>query len=183
MILNASWVNLNFDYDQITKKLESRLPTNLLSPNMMDFAMLELYSGASAAAGYDFDSLFVPFRCVAADIDSNKPVILSKGQLGSAIRASSTYPFYFKPIELDGKVLFDGGMYNNFPVDVAMNDFDPDIIIGSKATWNFPNPSEDDIKTQVQNMMTRETNFIIPDQKGVMIESNVPEINVIDFTQ
>ncbi len=180
---NASWIQLSFDYDEISKKMESRLPTNLLSPNLMDFAILELFAGASAASGYDFDSLFVPFRCVAADIDSNKSVIFRRGQLGNAIRASMTYPFYFKPIELDGKILFDGGLYNNFPVDVAVNEYDPDIIIGSKATWNFPNPSEDNIVTQVQNMITRETNFNIPEDKGLLIESNVPEINVIDFTR
>ena len=180
---NASWVNLFFDYDKVDEKLESRLPTNLISPNRMDFAILELYASASAAAAYDFDSLFVPFRCVAADIDSNKSFIFRKGPLGSAVRASTTYPFYFKPIEMDGKILFDGGLYNNFPVDVAMAEYNPDIIIGSKTTWNFPNPEEEDIISQVRNMIARETSFELPRDKGIMIEPNVPPINVIDFSR
>lgn len=180
---DASWVNLHFDYDDVTKKLESRLPTNLISPNMMDFAIMELFSSASAVSGYNFDSLFVPFRCVASDIDSAKSVILKSGQLGSAIRASLTYPFYFKPIELNGKLLFDGGMYNNFPADVAVNEFDPQIIIGSKTTWNPPNPQEDDIVSQIKNMITQETKFVIPDNKGIMIESNVADMNVVDFSR
>jgi predicted acylesterase/phospholipase RssA len=46
-----------------------------------------------AAAGYNFDSLMIPFRCVASDVQENSPVILRKGDLGSAIRASMTFPF------------------------------------------------------------------------------------------
>lgn len=179
---DASWIKLRFEFDEITNRLESRLPTNLLSPNLMDYAMMELFSAASAAAGYDFDSLFIPFRCVAADIDSNKTIVFGKGQLGHAIRASMTYPFYFKPIELDGRLLFDGGLYDNFPVNVALTEFNPDFVIGSKTTWNFPAPSEEDIITQIQNMVTRETSFNIPDEIGIVIEPDLPPVNVIDFS-
>ena len=52
-----------------------------------------------------------------------------------------TFPFYFKPIKIDGKLLFDGGMYNNFPADVALNDFKPNVIIGCKAAGNYGEPS------------------------------------------
>ncbi len=180
---NASWISLKFDYDDVKKKLQTKLPTNLISPFQMDFAIMELYASASAACDYNFDSLFVPFRCVASDIDSNKSVVLKNGQLGSAIRASSTYPFYFKPIVLNGKVLFDGGMYNNFPVDVAISAFHPDIIIGSKAASNYRDASHDDIISQVQNMIIKETNYKVPAENGVMIEPTMPHVNVIDFSQ
>ena len=180
---DASWIKLNFDFDEISNKLESRLPTNILSPNLMDYAMLELFSTSSAAAGYNFDSLCIPFRCVASDIDSNKTVVFRKGQVGHAIRASMTYPFYFKPVEMDGKVLFDGGLYDNFPVNVAITEFNPDFIIGSKTTWNFPDPSENNIISQIQNMITRETRFEIPENKGILVEPNLPALNVIDFSR
>jgi NTE family protein len=179
---NASMVNLKVNYNDIKKKLESRLPTNLISPNRMDFAVLEYYASAAAASKYNFDSLFVPFRCVAAEIDSNKAVIFRNGQLGSAIRASMTYPFYFKPIQINGKILFDGGLYNNFPVDVAMSEFHPDVIIGSKAVSNFPEPQHNDLMSQIQNIIVKETNFSVPEKNGILIEPDLPVANVIDFT-
>lgn len=63
----------------------------------------------SLAANFNFDSLMVPFRCMAADVAKNEPVMLKEGSLGAAVRASSTYPFYFKPITINGKLLFDSG--------------------------------------------------------------------------
>ncbi len=180
---NAAWISLKFDYDDVKRKFKSPLPTGIISPNMMDFAILDYYAAATAAAGYNFDSLFVPFRCIASDIDSNQMILLKSGQLGSAIRASITYPFYFKPIEIDGKILFDGGMYNNFPVDVAINEFQPDIIIGSKAASNFAESSHDDIISMIQNMIVDKTNFSVPAENGILIEPNLPSINVIDFSR
>ena len=53
-----------------------------------------------------------------------------------AIRASMTVPFYFKPVRINGDLMFDGGMYNNFPSDVAYNDFNPDVMIGSQVALN-----------------------------------------------
>jgi NTE family protein len=180
---NASWIDLKFDFDDISGKLKTRLPTNLISPYQMDFAILEMYASASAVSGYNFDSLFVPFRCVASDIDSNQFIVLGKGQLGTAVRASATYPFYFKPIKIDGKLLFDGGIYNNFPVDVAMETFHPDIVIGSIATSNPASPKEYDLLSHIVNMIVNETDFTVPEGNGVLIATDVPSINIIDFSQ
>lgn len=179
---NASWISLKFDIDSPTGKFTTRLPTSLISPYQMDFAILELFGPSSAAGNYDFDSLFVPFRCVASDIDSNRYVVLQDGQLGTAIRASATYPFYFKPIRLDGKLLFDGGLYNNFPVNVADECFRPDIIIGSRATSNVRVPEEYDLLSHVMNMIVNETDYSVPEDRGIMIFTNLPPINVIDFS-
>jgi len=65
---DPSWISFKFKYDSI---LQTKLPTNLISPIRMDFAFLELFSEASAVASQDFDKLMVPFRCVAADIGNN----------------------------------------------------------------------------------------------------------------
>ncbi len=82
---------------------------------------MQLFASPSAAANYNFDKLMVPFRCVAADIANKKPFTIRKGDLGSAIRASMTFPFYFKPIMVDSTLLFDGGFYNNF--SLGYNDY------------------------------------------------------------
>ncbi|HSG67568.1 MAG TPA: patatin-like phospholipase family protein [Bacteroidales bacterium] len=145
--------------------------------------MLELYADASAAAEYDFNRLFVPFRCVAADIDSNQAVIFKKGQLGTAIRASMTLPFYLKPIEVDGRLLFDGGMYNNFPADIAIDEFDPDVIIGSKAAGNFKSAGADDLVSQLQNMLMTPADFTLDTSNGILLEHHLSSTGIFDFSK
>jgi len=179
---DASWIEIKFDYNNKERKLKSHLPTNLISPHSLDFAFMEYYSAAAAVADYNFDSLFVPFRCVASDIESNTAVVFDHGHLSSSIRASMTFPFYFKPIRVDNKLMFDGGMYNNFPVDVAIECFDPDVIIGSKAVSNFSTPDEDDLMSQIQNMIVSKTDFSLP-ENSILIEPEIPEVSIIDFSK
>jgi len=176
---DASWMTFRFKMDSV---LQTQLPTNIVSPVRMDFAFMELFASASAAAGNNFDSLMIPFRCVAADVDENKSMVMRSGDLGSSIRASMTFPFYFKPIRIHGKLLFDGGMYNNFPSDVAYEDFFPDIIIGSKAASNAQPPSDDNVVSQITNMLMEKSKFDVLCESGVMIEPELKVVNVIDFS-
>lgn len=176
---DPSWLSFKFKYDSI---LQTQLPTNIVSPLRMDFAFLEMFSQASAVAGYDFNKLMIPFRCVAADVRNAKPYILKQGDVGSAIRASMTFPFYFKPIRIDGKLLFDGGMYNNFPSDVVMEDFYPDIIIGSKAAGNYPPPNEDDVVSQLKSMLMGETKFNMYCDASVLVEPELKPVGLTDFS-
>ncbi|KAF2507993.1 patatin [Flavobacterium zhairuonense] len=78
----------------------------------------------------DFDSLPIPFRAMATDLVEGKEVILSKGSLGYAMRASMSLPAVFKPMPYEKTVLVDGGVLNNFPTDIAKQ-MGADIIIGS----------------------------------------------------
>ena len=66
-----------------------------------------------------FDELPIPFRAVATDMESGQPVILSEGDLALALRSSMSVPGVFSPTEIDGRVLGDGGLVNNVPVNVA----------------------------------------------------------------
>lgn len=178
---DADWFAFNFNYDSLV--LPSVLPANIVSPIQMDYAFMEIFAGASAAAHYNFDSLYVPFRCLAADIAENKSIVLKSGDLGTAIRASMTFPFYFKPIRIDGKLLFDGGMYKNFPSDVMMDDFFPDIIIGSKAASNYPPPQDNNVISQLQSMLMIKTDYTFPCDNNVLISMNLPEVGLTDFSQ
>lgn len=76
----------------------------------------------------DFDSLPIPYRCVATDIINTEEVILQRGNLARAMRASMSIPGAFKPVKWEGKLLVDGGMLNNLPVDIAKK-MGADIII------------------------------------------------------
>lgn len=78
----------------------------------------------------DFDSLPIPFRAMATDLVEGKEVILSKGSLAYAMRASMSLPAIFKPMPYEKSILVDGGVLNNFPTDVAQQ-MGADIIIGS----------------------------------------------------
>ncbi|MEZ5195674.1 MAG: patatin-like phospholipase family protein [Bacteroidales bacterium] len=176
---NASWQLFKITYDSI---LRARLPTNTISPFRLDFGFTELFSGAGAAANYNFDNLYIPFRCVASDITDNKLVVLKSGNLGKAIRASMTFPFLIKPIRIDGKLMFDGGMYNNFPVDVLMNEFEPEIVIGSKAASNYGPPTEDDVISQIQSMLMANTNYDVDTTMGVLIVPELWSVALADFS-
>ena len=66
-----------------------------------------------------FDELPIPFRCVATDMVAAEPVVLKDGSLAEALRATMAIPGVFTPVEVDGRVLADGGLLNNIPVDVV----------------------------------------------------------------
>ena len=89
----------------------------------------------------DFESLKIPFRCVAADFRNAEEVIIGKGKLSKGVRASMAIPGIFKPVNRDGKKLVDGGMLNNLPVDVA-KDMGADIIIAIDLQQNEQKPKE-----------------------------------------
>jgi len=178
----SDWISIRFNRskDSVFKAV---LPTNIMSPFPMDFSLMELASAASAACNYNFDSLFIPFRCVAADVANKKQVIFRKGSLSEAIRATISYPFYLKPITVDGQVLFDGGLYNNFPSDVVLEDFYPDIIIGSTVAANTAPPDEDNVISQIKNMLMMKTNYNANCENGIIIEPQLNDIGLFDFTQ
>ena len=88
------------------------------------FEMLMLH----ASGINDFDKLPIPFRAIASDIETGEMVVLKSGRLADAARASMSVPGAFPPIELDGKILIDGGIVRNLPVDIV-RDMGAEIII------------------------------------------------------
>ena len=176
---NPSFIDLDFARNE--DKMKLALPTNIIPTGQVDFAFMELFSPANAVSKNDFDKLFIPFRCVATDIYRNTPVVLRKGDLGLSIRASMTVPLFFKPIEIDSVLLFDGGLVNNFAYDVMHQEFKPDIMIGSAIDFKDRKPKKDDLKLQIWNMMVRKTNYLIPDSLGITIKSPVDHFSFLDF--
>ena len=175
---DASLIDIKFNLDTT---LQTSLPTNLRSPVLTDWEQMVDLAGASAVSGYDMDSLFVPYRCVASDITAQRPVVFGKGDLAQAVRASMSYPFYFKPIRVNGHLMMDGGMYNNFPSDVMYTEFMPDIMIGSNVAFNAPPPSEDDLVSQLKAIMVEHTNYSVPCEPGIIIEPKTAT-TLFDFT-
>lgn len=176
---DPSWFTLNFKFGT---NILYGLPTSLVSPDELDYTLMELFSGIIDSKPVSFDSLMIPFRCVASDIDSNRLEVFDHGNLAQAIRASMTYPIYFKPLKINNKVYFDGGMYNNFPVDVLMNEFNPDIIIGSKVAGNYPSPDPDNLISQLQRLLMAKTDYSVPEENGILITPVVEKVGVLDFS-
>ena len=159
------------------------LPTSLMNPIQMNFAFLQLCSQATAQCGGNFNNLFVPFRSVAADINNRKSYIFKDGDLGDAIRASMTFPFVFKAIKVNGKLLYDGGIYNNYPVDVMTSDFNPDCILGSVVVEKEKKIEDYDVVAQMQNMIMHPSNYTIPNEKGIQLEFHLEETSLLAFNQ
>jgi NTE family protein len=89
--------------------------------------LLELFD--SVDGNQDFSKLSIPFFCIATDVENGSPVLLERGSLPIALRASGSFPSLLNPVEIAGKLLIDGGIANNFPVGV-MKDKGMDLIIG-----------------------------------------------------
>src|SRR5690606_11555316 len=182
---NPHFLKLNLSLDSI---LNLQLNTSIASDVSLNFALADMFSDASAISNGNFDSLFVPLRVVAADIFTQNEIILSEGILSDAIRATQTVPFFYNPIRVDGKYLFDGGVYNNFPVDVAEKEFQPDVIIGTNVSSKIYNdyPYSLDEKLIANSLL-----FLLLDksdpgsvpENGVYIQPNLTGYTSVDFAQ
>ncbi len=162
-------------------KLKVSLPSSIVSPYPMDIAVVQLFANSSAAAGYDFNNLMIPFFCVASDVLKKEQYVAVKGDLGSSIRASMTFPAYFKPILIDSVLLFDGGFYNNFPWKEMEQIHSPDVIIGVKCVKGEKmNPDQDNVYAQIETMMTVDTDYNIPEDKGILI-AGVYDYSLLEF--
>ncbi len=178
--LDPSWIDVKLTPDLSLKKI---VPTNFTDPILLDYESMASYSSISAQANYNFDSLFVPFRCVAADVQSRSPVVFREGHLNQAVRASMTYPGYLKPIRVNGRLMFDGGLYNNFPTDVMYDEFFPDIIIGVDfSDTSSTGPADDDVFSQLKSLIIDRAPSSMICQNGVLIKPD-ETISIFGFDE
>ena len=173
-------INLGFN-DSINTT--SILPTSLINPIPMSFGFMELFGPSTAQCRGDFDRLFVPFRCVYSDVYNKHKVVVSHGDLGDAVRASMSFPLVFKPIEIDGVLAYDGGIYDNFPVDVMRQDFKPDIMIGVDVSAPNAKPSPNDLMAQVEDMIMQKSDYNLPADEGIRIKLDLERFSLLDFQQ
>lgn len=177
------FVTLNLSLDSA---LAFQLNTSIASDVSLNFMLQEKLAQASAVAGGNFDNLFVPLRVVAAEVFTQSQVILKSGSLSNALRATQTVPFFYTPIRVDGKYLFDGGIYNNFPVDVALREFNPDVLIGSNVSSKIYKeyPYKDDEKLIARSLLYMLLDNSDPedlDSTGIYIEPNIRGYTSFDF--
>ncbi|MFA6403819.1 MAG: patatin-like phospholipase family protein, partial [Salinivirgaceae bacterium] len=177
---SPSWIE--FPFSSVNGEFKPFLPTNLISPEQMDLRFMQFFEPAGAGANYDFNQLMVPFFCISSDVHKNQPIVLTKGNLSASIRASMTFPGYFKPISIDSVMLFDGGMLNNFPADLMVEKYHPEILIGSKVVSNPKKPDSEDIYRQLENVFMKTTNYQMP-KNGILIEPKVDAFGLFELTK
>jgi NTE family protein len=102
------------------------LPSGLIAGSKLGFVLRSVL--ISSVATTDFDKLRIPFRAVAADVQTGDVVVMGKGDLARCVRASMAIPAVFTPVEIDGKLLIDGGEAQNLPVQ-AVRAMGADIVI------------------------------------------------------
>ena len=159
---------------------------SVIDPLQMNLAFVDIFAGASAVCNNDFDNLMVPFRAVASDVFNKNSIVLSKGDLGDAVRASMSFPFVFRPIRIDSIIAYDGGIYDNFPVDVMVREFNPDFVIGSvvavsPGTPEIEIPDDYDIMGQVRSMIVQKSDYSLDPKLGVKIEFDLSSVGLLDF--
>lgn len=179
---NSSIVAVSF-------KTDSALRPSI-KPMLVDDAPLNLAISTmlakSTAMTTNFDSLVIPFRCIAADVFSQNKVVLKSGNLSEALRATMSVPLLFKAFKIDGRYLYDGGIYNNFPVDIAYTEFNPDFVIGvnvsSKTFTDYPYANDEaHISRSLIYMLFAKSDSTLLKDKGMYVQPEMGELTTRDF--
>ena len=133
----------------------------------------------------DFNKLPIPFLCIATDIETGKEVLLDHGYLSQAIMASATFPSLFSPVSIDGKLLIDGGVVNNYPID-EVKKLGADIIIGVdvqdglKSRKELKNATR--ILVQISNLQMMEKMAAKRERTDIYIKPDISDYSVISFS-
>lgn len=174
------------DNEDATRQVRDNLLGSLPSGFAFGQNVNNIFS--SLTVGYqdnmDFMDLPIPFVCVATEMVTAKPKIWYDGKLNTALRSTMSIPGVFAPVKVDGMVLVDGGMRDNYPTDIA-KEMGADIIIGVDLSSGFRDYTQlnnlGDIISQGVDMLGRqsyESNVSIPD---VTIRPRLDEFNMMSF--
>jgi NTE family protein len=173
----------SFELGLKDKKLKA--PSGLVTGQKLMFELRRLFAPVNHIQ--NFDQLPIPFRAVATDIETGKPVILQQGNLAQSVRASMAIPGMFSPVKIDGRLLVDGFVSNNVPVDVA-REMGADILI----VVNIPTFLEEQenldsavaVALQAMQLMMLKSTQPQLDQmqsRDILIEPGIKDIGNLDF--
>lgn len=132
----------------------------------------------------DFSKLPIPFFCIATNIETGESLIMDKGRLAEAVTASGALPSLFQPVVIDGDILIDGGVTNNFPVK-ELRDKGMDIIIGVDVQDALKDreslKSAPDILLQINNFHTINAMKSKAELTDIYIKPDITDYSVISF--
>ncbi|MCF8474432.1 MAG: patatin-like phospholipase family protein [Emcibacter sp.] len=167
------------------KEGKLRLPTGLVTTNNLRLYLLNLINNSSGSN--NFDNLAIPFKAVATDLETGLAVVLDQGNLVSAMVASMAVPALFPPIEYSDKLLVDGGVANNIPIDVARS-MGADIIIAvdvstalltKKEISSFTNVIDQLIMIMTKKASVEQLKSLT--ERDIFIRPDLGDIGLVDF--
>ena len=161
-----------------------KLPSALSRGNNTYSLLLKLTLHANQIK--DFSELPIPFFCIATNIETGKQIILDKGNLTQSIMASGALPSLFQPVVINGEMLIDGGVVNNYPVD-ELRAKGMDIIIGVDVQDGLVNREEltsaPDVLLQINNFRTINDMKTKVKKTDVYIKPNIKPYSVVSFDE
>ncbi len=166
--------------------------------DLFDFGVLSAFKGMGLVKGdrleefvrakvpvADIENLKLPFAAVATDLNRGTRVVLDRGSVAKAVRASSSIPGVFNPLAYQDKLLVDGGLVENIPISVA-REKGADIVIAvdiSQNVTNFDVANLVDVVLQSVNIMLSENVGYTKKTADLMITPAVEDIGMFDFTR
>lgn len=166
--------------------------------SLFDFGILSAFTGMGVAKGEkleqfihakiaapNVENMKLPFAAVATDLNRGARVVLDHGPVAKVVHASSAIPGVFEPVEFQGKMLVDGGVMDNIPIDVARErgaDFVIAVDISENVT-NFNITNLVDVTIQAVNIMFNENVKNKKKDADVLISPAVGDVAMLDFTQ
>ncbi len=178
---SVAMITLEMNRKEGRRRLTPQLPENIVPSDQLDLAFIDFFGAADVATGGDFDKLMVPFRCVATDSRNRNARVFRDGQLSVAVRSSMSIPLLFAPVRDDSSLYYDGGLMDNFPWHALMDDFAPDVLIGSACTGEHL--EGESLVEQALTLAMINTDYSLPRKSDVMVIRSFPEISMLDFSK
>lgn len=177
---------LNIPYGKFTRRDEMNMSAMPMGAVEGD-NLLNLFNCLSVGFqdSMSFDSMPIPFACVATDLMTGKPKVLREGEFGRALRSSMAIPLFFTPVQWGDHLLADGGITNNLPVDVC-REMGADIIIGLEVASELASDPDDlrSVGRQLQQYLSIMTNRSLDEHRRqcrIYINPDVSGINMMSF--
>ncbi|MGE5125477.1 MAG: patatin-like phospholipase family protein [Betaproteobacteria bacterium] len=175
----AALVGVSFDWKHV------RFPAGLVAEHRVNRFLIQNLASASFTAGGDFDRLPIPFRAVATDLATGERVVLARGDLARAVRASMSIPLVFPPVDWGERRLVDGMVVDNLPVDVARS-WKPAVLVavdvGSPALEPSGYESALGVASQVNDLLMRRRNRDFSAQADVLVRPELGGHSATDYS-
>ncbi|MBN2380537.1 patatin-like phospholipase family protein [candidate division WOR-3 bacterium] len=157
------------------------IPSGVVSLQNVEILLTDLLAEREYDAYYNFDSLVIPFRCVAADVSTGDRKVFREGSLVEAIRASIAIPAVFSPAQVEKTLYIDGGAVQNLPVEPLLA-FEPDFIIASDVIrWGPEARNIIDVVTRTMAIVTEQNRREQRKLATVVIYPSVDDFMPSDF--
>lgn len=176
------WLPTGNFFFRLDENFRPALPQGLIVANNIH---LQLFYETWRVAHIDnFEDLPIPFKCIGTNVETGKLHIFDSGSISDALRASSSIPSIFMPIDIDGKLFIDGGIAQNFPADVA-KDMGMDVIIGFKTNTEMSGRDELTspirILNQTINIGMQQKQSTAEKLADILITPNTDLFSILDF--